>query len=273
MPERSDPTSNAEIVHNALAPKGSGGASPSASLPLLNDAPASPASRRPRIRPGGAPNATRAVLRRPARIAAVKAVAVLVLTLATGGGFSASDRAALNLAIGGTRDAPPDLFDLIIQHRREYLSGVRETIALAPAADVSREARALSQAIVNRTHFPDVIHRLGMIVGEVLALESPRLATAAEKRSFEDASAGPYRIPGISSASAAGNPAPVAASVGKAAAELREKGAGPDAAASRIVSDETNLLWAIWVGAGGDARPAKKFEEKNGPYIVAGAPR
>ena len=203
----------------------------------------------------------------------MKVVAALVLSLAAGGGFSASDRAALNLAIGGTRDAPPDLFDLIVQHRREYLSGVRETIALAPAADISKEAKALSQAIVNRTHFPDVIHRIGMIVGELLSLESPRLATAAEKRAFEDASAGPYRIPGVSAASAAGNPGPVAASIARAAAELREKEASADAAASRIVSDETNLLWAIWVGAGGDARPAKKFEEKNGPYVVAGAPR
>jgi|SRR5450759_1072343 len=47
-------------------PAGSGGAGPSASLPLLNDAPASPASRSPRIRPGGAPNATRAVFQQPA---------------------------------------------------------------------------------------------------------------------------------------------------------------------------------------------------------------
>ncbi len=51
MPERSDPMSNAEIVHNVLAPEGFGGAGTSASLPLLNDAPASPASRTPRISP------------------------------------------------------------------------------------------------------------------------------------------------------------------------------------------------------------------------------
>jgi hypothetical protein len=203
----------------------------------------------------------------------VKAAAALVFTLATAGGFSASERAALNLAIGGTRDAPPDLYGLIVQHRREYLSGVREAIALAPAADISKEARSLSQAIVNRAHFADVIHRLGTIVGETLALESPRFSTPAERRAFEEGSAGPYKIPGVSAASAAGNPAPVGASISRASAELREKSAGADAAAARIVSDETNLLWAIWIGAGGDARPAKKFEEKNGPYTVAGAPR
>ena len=200
-----------------------------------------------------------------------------MLALATGsansasGGFPASERSALNLAIAGTRDAPPDLFDLIVQHRREYLSGVRETIALAPAADISQEARSLSRAIVNRTHFPDVIHRLGTIVGETIVLETPKFATAADRRGFEEASAGPYRIPGVSAASAGGNPAPVAASIGRAAAEIGSQRA--DAVAARIVADETNLLWAIWIGAGGDARPAKKFEEKNGPYTVAGAPR
>ena len=203
----------------------------------------------------------------------MQAVAALVLILATGGGFPASERAALNLAIAGTRDAPPDLFGLIVQHRQEFLTGVRETIPRAPAADLSKEGRSLSQAIVNRAHFTDVIHRFGMIVGELLSLETPKFATAAEKRAFEQASAGPYSFSGVSAASASGNPDPVAASVGRAAADFREKGASPDAVASRIVSDETNLLWAIWIGAGGDARPAKKFEEKNGPYTIAGAPR
>jgi hypothetical protein len=207
----------------------------------------------------------------------VKAVAALVLglilSLATGGGFPASERAALNLAIAGTRDAPPDLFDLIVQHRREFLTGVRETISRAPAADFSKEARTLSQAIVNRSHFTDVIHRVGTIVGELLSVETPKLATPAERRAFEEASAGPYTFPGVSAASVSGNPDPIAASVARAAADFRDKGANPGAVASRIVSDETNLLWAIWIGAGGDTRPAKKFEEKNGPYTIAGAPR
>ena len=192
---------------------------------------------------------------------------------ATRNPFPASERAALNLAIAGTRDAPPDLFDLIVQHRKEFLSGVRETISRAPAADFAKEARALSQAILSRTHFADVIHRIGTLVGELIAFETPKLGTPAEKEAFEEASAGPYRFPGVSAPSAAGNPDPVAASIGRAAAELREKNPGPDAIASRLVSDETNLLWAVWVGAGGDARPARKFEEKNGPYTIAGAPR
>jgi hypothetical protein len=203
----------------------------------------------------------------------VKAAALLVLTLATGNGFPASERAALNLAIAGTRDAPPDLFDLIVQHRREFLSGVRETISRAPAADFSKEARALSQAILSRAHFADVIHRFGMIVGEVIAFETPKFGTAGEKGAFEDASAGPYTFPGVSAAAAAGNPEPVARSIARAAADFRETNAAPGAVASRLVSDETNLLWAIWIGAGGDTRPARKFEEKNGPYTIAGAPR
>lgn len=200
------------------------------------------------------------------------AAAALLLTLATGSAFPASDRAALNLAIAGTRDAPPDLFDLIVQHRKEFLEGVRETISRAPAADFAREAKALSQSILSRAHFADVIHRFGMIAGEVIAFETPRLRTAAEKEAFERASAGPYTFPGVSAASAAGNPEPAAASIARAAADFGEK-PGPEAVASRLVSDQTNLFWAIWIGAGGDARPARKFEEKNGPYTIAGAPR
>jgi hypothetical protein len=203
----------------------------------------------------------------------MKTLAALVLTLAAGSAFAASERAAFNLAIAGTRDAPPDLFDLIVQHRKEFLEGVRETISRAPAADFAKEARALSQAILSRAHFADVIHRFGMLAGEVIAFETPKLGTPAEKRAFEEASAGPYRFPGVSAPSAAGNPDPAAASIGRAAAEFREKNPGPDAIAARLVSDETNLFWAVWIGAGGDARPARKFEEKNGPYTIAGAPR
>jgi hypothetical protein len=203
----------------------------------------------------------------------VTAVAALVLTLATGSGYSASDRAALNLAIAGTRDAPPDLVELIVRHRGQFLNGVRETIPLSPAADFSKEAKALSHAILSRAHFPDVIHRFGAIVGELLAVETPRFAKPADRRAFEEASFGPYTFSGVSAPSASGNPDPVAASISKAAAELREKKENPGVIASRIVSDETNLLWAIWIGAGGDTRPARKFEEKNGPYTIAGAPR
>lgn len=202
----------------------------------------------------------------------MKALAALVLTLAAGNAFAASERAAFNLAIAGTRNAPPDLFDLIVQHRTEFLGGVRETISRAPAADFAKEARALSKAILSRAHFTDVIHRFGMLAGEVIAFETPKFGTPAEKQAFEEASAGPYRFPGVSAPSAAGNPDAVAASIGRSA-ELREKNPGPDAIASRLVSDETNLFWAVWIGAGGDARPARKFEEKNGPYTIAGAPR
>jgi len=201
------------------------------------------------------------------------AAAALVLTLATKSAFPASERAALNLAIAGTRDAPPDLYELIVRHRLEYLKGVRETVPLGPAADFSKEARALSQAIVSRAHFSDVIRRCGVIVGELIAMETPRFAASADRQAFEEACAGPYTFPGVSAASAAGNPDPVAKSIEGAAAAFREQKAGARAIASRIVTDETNLLWAIWTGAGGDRRPAKKFEEKNGPYSIAGAPR
>ncbi|MGH9442209.1 MAG: hypothetical protein ACRD16_08020 [Thermoanaerobaculia bacterium] len=203
----------------------------------------------------------------------MKALAALLLAFAAGNAFAVSDRAALNLAIAGTRDAPPDLFDLIVQHRREFLSGVRETISWTPAADFDKEARALSRTIVSRAHFPDVIHRIGTIVGELIVVEAPKSGSPAERLAFEEASEGPYMIPGVSAAAAAGNPGPVAASIARAPAELRERKAAPGALASRLVADETNLLWAIWIGAGGDTRPARKFEEKNGPYTVPGAPR
>jgi hypothetical protein len=65
----------------------------------------------------------------------------------------------------------------------------------------------------------------------------------------------------------------VAASISRARADLEAARSGADAAAARVVYDATNLLWAIWTAAGGDARPAKKFDERNGPYVIAGAPR
>lgn len=188
-------------------------------------------------------------------------------------GFSGSDRAALNLAIAGTRAAPPDLSDLIVQFRREYLTGVRSASSKAPAADFAREARALSAAVFARTPMAEVVRRCGVMVGELLAAESPVLRTEAERQAFEKASAGPYRIPGVSSACASGNPDPVARSIAQARGDLEGSRNSPDAVAARIVADETNLLWAIWSGAGGDARPARKFDERDGPYTIAGAPR
>ena len=204
-------------------------------------------------------------------------VATALLTaaaaLAAGNGFPASERAALNLAIAGTRDAPPDLYALIVRHRMEFLGGVRETVSRTPAADFSREARALSRSIVERAHFPEVIRRCGAIVGELIAFETPKLATAAERREFEEASAGPYSFSGVSPAAAAGDPGPLASSIASAAADPGDRKPGARAVVDRIVTHETNLLWAVWIGAGGDRRPAKKLEEKNGPYGIAGAPR
>jgi hypothetical protein len=183
-------------------------------------------------------------------------------------GFGGSDRAALNLAIAGTRKAPPDLSTLIVQFRKEYLTGVRGAARRPPPADFAGEARAISRAILARAPFREAIGRIGALIGGVLAAEAP-----AADAGFEKASAGPYRIPGVDAASAAGDPSPASRSILAARAELAAAGAGPEAAASRIVSDETRLLWAIWTGAGGDARPAKELNERNGPYDVPGAPR
>jgi hypothetical protein len=77
----------------------------------------------------------------------------------------------------------------------------------------------------------------------------------------------------VTAAAAAGDPAPVAASISRARADLESVHAEPDAVAARVVFDATNLLWAIWTAAGGDVRAAKKFDERNGPYLIAGAPR
>jgi len=183
-------------------------------------------------------------------------------------GFAGSDRAALNLAIAGTRRAPPDLSAMIVNYRREYLTGVRDAARRPPPSDFEREARGISRAILSRTPFSEVIRRTGALIGGVLSAEAP-----AGGEEFEKASAGPYRIPGVAAACASGDPAPAARSIRAARGELDRTRGAPDAAASRIVADETNLLWAIWTGAGGDARPAKEIDERNGPYDVPGAPR
>ncbi|HWC66010.1 MAG TPA: hypothetical protein VG777_08000, partial [Thermoanaerobaculia bacterium] len=130
------------------------------------------------------------------------------------------------------------------------------------------EARSISRAILSREPFPEAIGRIGALIGGVLAAEAP-----SSDPEFEKASVGPYRIPGVDAASAAGDPSPASRSILAARAELAAAGGGPAAAASRIVADETRLLWAIWIGAGGDARPAKELNERNGPYDVPGAPR
>lgn len=203
----------------------------------------------------------------------MQGLAVATLILAAGTAFPGSERAALNLAIAGTRDAPPDLSRLIVRYRKDYLTGVREEIRRAPAADFALEAKALSRAILERTPMSEIVHRCGKIVGEVIVSEAPKLSRPEETAAFEKATAGPYRFPGVWPDSAAGNPAAAAASIAKAADDFRSARMSPDAVASRIVTDETNLLWAIWTGAGGDARPAKNFDERNGPYTITGAPR
>ena len=195
--------------------------------------------------------------------------AVLALLLAASAARAASDRAVLNLAIAGTRAGPPDLSALIVKHRKEYLAGARESARRAAPADFAAAARGIARAILSRTPFPEVVRQTGAIVGGVLAAEAP----AGDDDAFDRASAGPYRIPGVAAAAATGDPGPVAASITRARADLESSHAAPDAVASRIVSDGTNLLWAIWTAAGGDARPAKKFDERNGPYVIAGAPR
>lgn len=200
-------------------------------------------------------------------------LAAVSLLLTVGAGFSGSDRAALNLAIAATRDAPPDLSHLIVQFRSEYLSGVREEIRRAPAADFALEGRSLSRAILDRTPMSQVIRRCGRLMAEVIATEASKSGPPEESAAFERASAGPYRFPGVPAACASGDPAPAAASIAGAAEASRASKTSPDAAASRIVTDETNLLWAIWTGAGGDARPARNFDERNGPYTIPGAPR
>ena len=194
--------------------------------------------------------------------------AVLALLLVASVTRAASDRAVLNLAIAGTRAGPPDLSALIVQHRKEYLAGAREAARRAAPADFAAGAQGIARAILSRTPFPEVIRQTGAIVGGVLAAEAP----AGDDDAFERASAGPFRIAGVSAAASAGDPSPVARSIGRARADLGAAGEA-EAVAARIVTDETNLLWAIWTAAGGDARPAKKFDERNGPYVIAGAPR
>lgn len=191
------------------------------------------------------------------------------LLFAAASGFAGSDRAALNLAIAATRGGPPDLSALIVRHRKEYLTGVREAARRPAPPGVEREARDIARSILARAPFAEVIRRTGALVGGVLAAEVP----AGAGDGIEAASAGPYRIAGVTVASAAGDPAPVAASISRARADLEAAHAGPEDAAARVVFDATNLLWAIWTAAGGDARAAKNFDERNGPYLIAGAPR
>ena len=57
-------------------------------------------------------------------------------------GFAGSDRAALNLAIAGTRRAPPDLSAMIVNYRREYLTGVRDAARRPPPSDGRPAPRA-----------------------------------------------------------------------------------------------------------------------------------
>jgi len=196
-------------------------------------------------------------------------VAVLVLLLAPGPARAVSDRAALNLAIAATRGGPPDLSALIVQHRKEYLTGVREAARRPTLPEVEREARDIARSILARTPFAEVVRRTGALVGGVISAEIP----SGKADGIEPASAGPYRIAGVTAAAASGDPAPVAASISRARADLESARADSDATAARVVYDATNLLWAIWTAAGGDARPAKKFDERNGPYVIAGAPR
>jgi len=191
------------------------------------------------------------------------------LLLSAAAGFAGSDRAALNLAIAATRGGPPGLSALIILHRKGYLTGVRDAARRLPPGGVEKEARGISRSILARTPMAEVIQRTGALVGSVLAAEIPSGAPGE----IEAASAGPYRSAGVTSAAASGDAAPVAASIARARGDLESAHAGPDAAAARVVYDATNLLWAIWTAAGGDARPAKKFDERNGPYVIAGAPR
>lgn len=191
------------------------------------------------------------------------AAAPLVLAAAS---FAGSDRAALNLVIAGTRRAPPDLSAMILLHRREFLEGARDAARRPPPADFEAEARGIAKAILGRTSFPEVIRRIGAACGGVLSAELSSVPAG-----LETASAGPFRIPGVAAASAAGDPGAAARSIRAARAELAN--ASAEAAAARAVADQTNLLWAVWTAAGGDARPAKKLEEKNGPYVVDGAPR
>jgi hypothetical protein len=193
-------------------------------------------------------------------------LAALLLAAAS---FSGSDRAALQLAIAGTRLGPPDLAGMIVRYRKEYLEAVRQAARRPPPADFGLEARSISHAILARTPFSETVARIGAAAGGVLSAEAPDARGRGE--AFETASAGPYRIPGVSAASAAGDPGPAARSIRSASADLA--GASAEAVAARIVADETNLLWAIWAAAGGDARPAKKLDERNGPYVVDGAPR
>lgn len=195
-------------------------------------------------------------------------MSILVVLCLTASGFAGSDRAALNLAIAGTRGAPPDLSRLIVERRKEFLTGVRDAAHRPAPADAAGEARGISRAILSRTPIADVVRRIGAAVGGLLAAECP-----APIDRIEAASAGPYRIPGVSAAAAAGDPAGVARSIAAARGDFSSAHAVAEDVAARIVTDETNLLWAIWTGAGGDARPAKNWNERNGPYVIAGAPR
>jgi len=187
---------------------------------------------------------------------------VAPLVFAAAAGFSGSDRAALNLAIAGTRDCPPDLSAMIVRFRKEFLSGVRDAARRPAPADLDARVRGIPRAILARTPFSEVMGRIGEAVGALLSAGSPEGGGEA----WEKASAGPFRYSGVTAAAIAGDPA---GAVRAALGRKRDPASEPaETAASRLVSDETNLLWAIWIAAGGDARPAGKFDERNGPYVI-----
>ena len=73
------------------------------------------------------------------------------LLLSAAAGFAGSDRAALNLAIAATRGGPPDLSSLIVLHRKEYLTGVRDAARrLPPCRKTGCSTRAARAAAVAR---------------------------------------------------------------------------------------------------------------------------
>jgi hypothetical protein len=118
-------------------------------------------------------------------------LAALLLAAAS---FSGSDRAALQLAIAGTRLGPPDLAGMIVRYRKEYLEAVRQAARRPPPADFGLEARSISHAILARTPFSEAVARIGAAAGGVLSAEAPD--ARGRGGAFETASAGPYRIPG-----------------------------------------------------------------------------
>lgn len=188
-------------------------------------------------------------------------------------GFTGSDEAALYLAIAGTRKAPPDLYHLIVEYRDQYLSGVRSALRRAPVVDFGHAARTLSSSLFEHVTLPRMVEGCGGLIGELLAAETPPLEGVAGKEAFERASLGPYSYRGVDSSSATGDPAAVSASIARARADFAKGQPPAGAVVSRIVTDETNLLWAIWTGAGGDRRPAKEVDERHGPYTIPGVPR